>query len=126
VFARFFHNWYFIFVLVGEFGVQFFCTQVTPYILRTSALSKREWGACLMLGSTPLLIAVLLKCTPKRWVEKFKVGLVDESKEVEETGILKAFNQASSMQVGGGGRKDDDFKDAAAAEEQATKKNLSS
>lgn len=117
MFSKFFHNWYFIFVLAGEFGLQFFTTEFMPTVTRTCSLTKKEWGGCLMLGSTPLLIAALLKCTPRRWVDKFKVGLVDESKAVEETGLLKAFNQASAMQVGGGAAKDDDFKDAAAADD---------
>lgn len=81
-----------------------------------------------MLGSTPLLISLLLKCTPARWVEKFKVGIVDETKEVKESGLLKAFNQASSMQVGTGKKepKDDNYQEAAAAEAPAGKKKWSS
>jgi magnesium-transporting ATPase (P-type) len=122
VFAKFFHNFYFVIVLLGEVAFQFFCTNVTPGLMGVSALGKKEWGACLMLGSTALLMSALLKCTPKRWVEKFKVGLVDETRVVEETGMLKAFNQAAATQVGGGAGPADDSKDAGAAEDLATKK----
>lgn len=78
-----------------------------------------------MLGSTPLVVALLLKCTPAAWLEKDygKLKLVDESAEAKETGLVKVFNQAATMQVGGDG-KDDDFKDPTAAEELAAKKNL--
>jgi len=117
VFAKFFHNFYFIIVLLGEVAVQFFCTNVTPGLMGVSELSKKEWGACLMLGSTALLMSALLKCTPRKWVEKFKVKLVDETREVEETGMLKAFNQAAATQVGGGAGPEADSKDAGAADD---------
>ena len=77
-----------------------------------------------MLGATPLLISALLKCTPRKWVEKFKVGLINESEETEETGVIKAFNQVNALKVGGGKDKDDDFKDAADPDGSAGKKNL--
>lgn len=88
MFAQLGHNWYFLGVLIGEFAVQFLCTGLTPGMTRTCALTREEWGACLMLGSTALLASPLLKCTPRHWVEKFNVGLVDEARVVEETGML--------------------------------------
>ena len=122
MFANILHNWYFLFVLAGEFALQFLTTNNIPDVTRTCSLTKKEWGACVMLGSTPLLISALLKCTPRRWVEKFKVGLINESKEEAETGMLKAFNQVNAIQVGSKKDKDDDYKDAA-EDDAAGKKN---
>jgi hypothetical protein len=122
VFAKFFHNWYFLLVLAGEFALQYFTTQFFPAATRTCTLYKKEWGACLMLGSTPLLISVLLKCTPRKWVEKFDIRIVDETKKMEEGGLVGGFNKYAAMQVGGNAdAKDDDFK-ADGAEELATQK----
>ena len=124
---NFFHNWYFIVVLAGEFALQFFVTQLTPVVTRTFAMDHEEWGACLMLGSTPLLISALLKCTPKAWVDKFKVKMLDETKAVDDSKLLQTFNKVAATSVGGGGGKDDDdYKaDPVAAEElAAAKQNL--
>lgn len=91
VFGRFFHNWYFLAVLCGEFAFQFLFPAA---MIRTSPFNSREWGACLMIGATPLLISVLLKCTPTRWLRKLQggpCGIVDEKKAVS-TRLTKAFD----------------------------------
>lgn len=105
VFGRFFHNWYFIIVLCGEFAFQFFFPST---MIQTRPLDKREWGACLMVGATPLLISVLLKCTPTKWLSKLEggpCGIVDEKKAVENR-LTRGFDALAARQVGGAG--DDD------------------
>jgi len=47
--------------------------------MNVTRLTKSEWGACIAAGSTPLLISLILKVTPARWVE-----LVPTSKFVNE------------------------------------------
>lgn len=89
VFAKFFHNFYFLAVLCVEFAFQFLCPAT---IMRTAELNKREWGMCLMIGATPLLISVLLKCTPRHWVEKLSGGPIDETKEGPANALTKGFN----------------------------------
>lgn len=92
VFSKLGHNAYFLLVLLGEFGLQFLWTAGLPGLTRTHSLTNKEWGACLVLGATPLLAAALLKCTPERWVARFKVKIVDESTELsQKSGVLKAF-----------------------------------
>jgi hypothetical protein len=88
VFAKFWHNWYFLAVLVGEFGLQFL---FPAGFIRTAALGQREWGACLMVGATPLLISVLLKCTPERWLESRIFNAIDENKEMDNK-LTQAFD----------------------------------
>lgn len=121
VFAKFFHNWYFILVLVGEFGLQFLCTECFSVMTRTTPLSKEEWGACLMLGSTSLLISALLKCTPRAWVDKFRVKIVDEDAAVVGSKVLAAFEKVSAIEVGAGGGDADNFKAPAEPEDIGTK-----
>lgn len=87
VFAQFWHNWYFLAVLIAEFALQL---RFPESFIRTAALGQREWGACLMVGATPLLISVLLKCTPERWLEWRIFNVVDENKEMNNR-LTQAF-----------------------------------
>ena len=65
-----------------------------------------------MIGASPLLISVLLKCTPRHWVEKLGGGPIDETKVAADSGLTAAFNKVASVQVGGGEAQDDGFKAA--------------
>lgn len=95
-----------------------------PAVTRTTPLTKTEWGACLMLGSTSLLISALLKCTPAAWAERFKLP-VDERRVVADNMLVKLSEKVQNTTVGGGAGKDDDFKETGAQEELATaKQNL--
>jgi hypothetical protein len=83
VFSKPFHNWFFIAVFIGEFTFQIVCP---AKLMRTSVLGVREFGACISMGTTTLIISALLKCTPVRWTKKLDngpCGLVDESKAVK-------------------------------------------
>jgi hypothetical protein len=99
VFGKIGHNFFFLAVLGGEFAFQFLFPAA---VIRTVGMTQREWGACLMLGATPLLISVLLKCTPERWLTKLEggpCGIVDESKAVD-TGLTRGFDRLAGMEVG--------------------------
>jgi len=82
VFSNLFHNKYFILVIVGEFAFQFLFPSV---MIQTWPVGKREMGGCLMVGATPLLIAILLKCTPLSWLKFFEFKkFIDENKKTED------------------------------------------
>lgn len=70
VFEKFLHNNYFLLVLFGTFAAQILMCQWFPSITGTEQLSKGEWGACIAVGSTNLLIGAILKLTPESWVSK--------------------------------------------------------
>lgn len=58
-------------------------------------MNKGEWGACIALGSTNLLIGALLKLTPEAWVErvnKSTQGMIDEDRHVDNK-VLQAWNK---------------------------------
>jgi hypothetical protein len=59
-----------------------------------------------MVGATPLLISVLLKCTPRHWAEKLSGGPIDETKAGPANALTNGFNSLASTTVGG--RADDD------------------
>jgi hypothetical protein len=47
--------------------------------MSVSRLTKSEWGGCIVIGASPLIISFILKLTPTSWVE-----LVPTSKYVNE------------------------------------------
>ena len=56
-------------------------------------MSKGEWGACIAVGSTNLLIGAILKLTPESWVSKINTqNLIDEDKGVDNK-VLQAWNK---------------------------------
>lgn len=111
VFGKFFHNFYFLVVLIGEFAFQFL---IPNTLMRTTAMGKREWGACLMVGATSLIVALLLKCTPVRWLNKLRggpCGIVDETKAVNNR-LTQGFDRMNNMKVGSDAedKTDDNYK----------------
>jgi len=53
------------------------------------------------IGTTPLLIAPLLKLTPEKWLQKMKLDkMVDENRNVDDNKLLKAYNKTADIKVG--------------------------
>jgi len=65
------HNFYFNIVVIGTFAGQILMCEFMPGITRTVPLSRGEWGACIAVGATPLLISMMLKLTPTSWLNRF-------------------------------------------------------
>lgn len=79
VFESFFHNWFFLIIFAGTLAMQYLLVNVFSGLTRTVPLGKSEWGACMAVGTTPILISALLKLTPERWVSKIPLGnILDE------------------------------------------------
>lgn len=95
VFENLFHNWYFLFVVVGTFSTQILSSHYFPGFTGTVPMTRGEWGACIAVGSTVFIAAALLKLTPEAWVEKVPTGaLVDEDKHMKNK-VLDAYNQVT-------------------------------
>jgi len=69
VFEQITHNWTFIIILASTFVAQIFLSQYCPGIMFTLPIAREEWGGCICLGAMALLFSLLLKLTPKKWVE---------------------------------------------------------
>ena len=72
VFEAMFHNLYFILVLIGVCAIQVAMIQWFPSISRTIPLTRAEWGGCICVGASPLIIAFILKLTPDALVRKIQ------------------------------------------------------
>jgi len=68
VFERFFHNWWFIGVIIAFSVMQYFQIQWFWWLTRTHTMKTSEWGGCIVVGMTPLVISLLLKMTPSAWL----------------------------------------------------------
>jgi len=64
VFDKFFHNFYFLAIVLGTFALQIIFNYFFPELINVVRLTKSEWGACIVAGSSPLLISFILKLTP--------------------------------------------------------------
>lgn len=103
VFESITHNFYFIVIVSGCTAAQFFISEYLSGLFNTRHMTKGEWGACIMVGSTPLLIAFILKWTPVAWVEKIPSSrLINEDYKLDNK-VLSAFKKVTSS-------KDDGFK----------------
>jgi len=45
-------------------------------------MNRSQWGACIAVGSSPLIISAILKLTPDIWVKKLGTVLLNEDEEV--------------------------------------------
>ena len=109
-------NLYFLLVVGGTFTVQILALKWFPALTRQTVISRTEWGSCLVIGFTPLLIAPLLKMTPESWLAKLRLDkVVDENRNVDDNKILQAYNKTANIKVGedeAESKEDDDFKKA--------------
>jgi len=107
---------YFVIVVVGTFVGQIALTHYLPGLTRTTSLTLQEWGLCILVGSTSLGIAALLKLFKQEWTDKIKMDkMVDENKS-ENSGLLSAYNKSKNIKAtdfikkkGGNDNEDDDF-----------------
>jgi len=74
------HNRYFLLVAAGTVVVQVALCQLCSTLTDTVPLGRSEWGACVAVGATPLLVALLLKLTPLSWVGRLGGVLPDEDR----------------------------------------------
>ena len=88
VFEKFLHNYYFLMVLLGTFAAQILMCMYFPGITGTEQMTKGEWGACIAVGSTNLLIGAILKLTPESWVTKINtVNVIDEDRKIDNKAL---------------------------------------
>lgn len=95
VFSHFFHNWIFIFILVIIFAVQWSACSWFTFILDTTALDSKQFYQCVVWGSTNLLVSILLKLLPDRFVDKVPVPINEDKIMGGETKLMRAYELAA-------------------------------
>ena len=94
VFDKFFHNFYFLAIVVGTFSLQIIFNYFFPELINAVRLTKSEWGACIVAGASPLLISIILKLTPQSWVDMVPTSkFINEDQSPKDNKVLNAWNK---------------------------------
>lgn len=89
VFESFFHNGWFLGIFFGTFTFQIIFCCYFPGISKTEPMDRQEWGACIAMGSSNLIISSIVKLVTKFFknkIDKMGEGLptfVNEDKQIE-------------------------------------------
>ena len=95
VFEAFFHNAYFLVIFVVTFVMQYLLVNYFSGISQTIPLTRSEWGSCIVVGTSALLISFIVKCTPEKWVEGVDASkFINEDKEVNNK-VLSTYQKAA-------------------------------
>ena len=66
-------------------------------MISVTRLTKSEWGACIAAGSSPLLISLILKITPARWIEMVPTSkFINEDNSPKDNKVLNAWNKLNA------------------------------
>lgn len=106
VFEEFFHNKYFIGVLVGTAGFQVLLGTYPVLFgfpdLDENKMDISKWGNCILVGSTTLIASVVLKLLPMSLVNliasKMPDSMVNEDREVDNK-TLQAWDKVNQLQL---------------------------
>jgi magnesium-transporting ATPase (P-type) len=115
VFEAPFHNTYFLLVVAGTTATQVLMCECFSGLTATVPLSRSEWGACIAVGATPLLVSAALKITPVAWVAGLGGLLPDEDKGTESKLLDVWAGGASAAKTA---EKDDGYAAAPSAEDE--------
>merc|ERR1719453_209902 len=108
VFEYPFHNWWFIGIIIAICAIQYVQINFFSTLTRTVELSVSEWGGCVILGSTTLLVSLLLKTTPGYWLKSIPYdSFIDEDKEETNEYVEIALSKDPTAYLGS--KKDDDY-----------------
>jgi P-type Ca2+ transporter type 2C len=91
-------NWMFLVVISVIIALQYFLVEYGGEAMQTTSLTGEQHAACIIWGSTTLLIGTFLKWLPNKITEKIP-ALVNEDKNVEDDKLIQAFNSQAKAKV---------------------------
>jgi hypothetical protein len=74
--------------------------QYLPSLTRTVPLSRSEWGACVAVGATPLLISAILKLLPVSVTEKLNASKFVDEDHAATSKILDKYENVAAAAAG--------------------------
>lgn len=95
IFERFFNNFYFLVILIGEFVATFFMVEIGGVIFRTASLPLSMHITAISLGVGTWIVGAILKATPEPWVEKIPVLINEEQGDEGEDIISKMHKRVA-------------------------------
>merc|ERR1719223_338845 len=95
IFSKF--NWQFWFTIIFITVIQILAVQWFHAFTRTTPLTREEWGACIIAGSTVLLVAPMLKLTGSAVLKRIPfTKFIDEDREMEDGFVDKVMAVSSA------------------------------
>ena len=92
VFESFFHNKFFLLVIVGTLVAQFFLTNYCSSIMGTKPLNRGEWGACLLVGTSVIIVSFLLKQFVQiEWLDWIPTHKIIDETEKSDNSMLRYY-----------------------------------
>jgi len=100
MFSNLLGSWLFVVVVLGTFALTIFFVEFLGTAFRVCSLTSQQHAACMLWGSTVLLISILLKLTPLSWLEYLPV-FIDENKGIDPNDPLMAayMEQANAKAI---------------------------
>jgi Ca2+ transporting ATPase len=101
VFAGFFNNFLFLFIIILTIIVQYLLVQFGSIPVRCVPLTIQQHLICIGIGLCSLIVGVLIKPIPARWFS-FMSRSSDKSSEEEdreqiEAGLIKSLRRSKSV-----------------------------
>ena len=81
-------NGYFWFIVIFVSVMQVLMVQVFYVFTRTTPLSRGEWGACTLVGSSVIFVSLLLKKTGSRVLRYIPFTKFIDEDHVQESGFV--------------------------------------
>jgi len=99
VFAGFFNNFYFLFILLAEIAFTWFMVEfpLTGIIFRTTPLPWTMVITAFSFGIGTLLVAPLVKLTPERWLLHIKLQLQEDPVDNSDDLISRVHQKVTSQ-----------------------------
>jgi len=101
MFSNLLSNWLFLAIVLLTFAGTVAMVQYAGDMTRTYPLTMTEHAACLIWGSTVLVVSTILKLTPVHWVEKLPIFIDENRKPDPNDPVMAAYNkQAAAKAIG--------------------------
>ena len=99
VFASFFNNPMFLFILALIFVMQVVWINYINFILGTTQIDAKNFWTSIVWGSTALAVSAIVKATPAEWVEKIPVKIDEDKPMGEDSSLMKMYNDKAKGKV---------------------------
>jgi hypothetical protein len=91
-----FNIWFWL-IIAFTCTIQYLMVDWFYFLSRTHPIRKSEWGACIIAGSTVIVIAWILKYIPDRFMKKIPfTKFVDENEKVSNVAFDKLLEKSQA------------------------------
>lgn len=97
VFAGFFNNWLFLFIMILTFGVQIFMVQFAGIFMTVTPLGWKDQLVCLGIGSFSLVWGVIIKLIlPSKWFACLAMNEAEMTEKDESQRFITSLKKSNT------------------------------